>query len=241
MGDFQDLKLEYYGYMVCYYLHEKKFLDVAKSYLSMFNTKKVQEDQAQWEPILTAHASYLALSMFDNEQADMLLKLDSMEAKKLDKVPAFKQLKTFIRKELSPWPLPHEDVLRKHAVFQDSPHEGGAARWEMLRKRVVQHNIVTVSGYYDQITAARLCELLSLDGKETEKELSELVNGKFVYAKIDRPAGQIKFGQPPTYTDRLDDWSGGISKMLDLVENTCHLIQKEQMVHAARAKLKAKK
>lgn len=240
--DFQDLKLEYYGYMVCYYLHEKKFLDVAKSYFSMFNTKKVQEDQAQWEPILTAHASYLALSMFDNEQADMLLKLDSMEAKKLDKVPAFKQLvKTFIRKELSPWPLPHEDVLRKHAVFQDSPHEGGAARWEMLRKRVVQHNIVTVSGYYDQITTSRLCELLGLDAKETEKELSELVNGKFVYAKIDRPAGQIKFGQPPTYTDRLDDWSGGICKMLDLVENTCHLIQKEQMVHAARAKLKAKK
>lgn len=35
--------------------------------------------------------------------------------------------------------------------------------------------------------------------------------------------------------------SDSITKMLDLVENTSHLIQKEQMVHAGRAKLKGKK
>jgi len=80
-----------------------------------------------------------------------------------------------------------------------------------------------------------------LSEKEMETELSELVCSKFLHAKIDRPAGTIKFGEKQTYTDRLNDWSGSISKMLDLVENTCHLIQKEQMVHAARAKLKAKK
>jgi len=111
----------------------------------------------------------------------------------------------------------------------------------MLKKRNVQHNIKVVSEYYDQINTSRLCELLGLSDKETETELSELVCSKFVHAKIDRPAGRIKFGLPPTYTDRLNDWGGSISKMLDLVENTCHLIQKEQMIHAARAKLKAKK
>lgn len=61
---------------------------------------------------------------------------------------------------------------------------------------------------------------------------------KFVYAKIDRPDGIVKFGRKQTYTDNLNDWSDSISSMLDLVENTCHLIQKEQMVHAARDKLK---
>lgn len=86
-----------------------------------------------------------------------------------------------------------------------------------------------------------MCDLLGIDNKETEKELSELVSSKFVFAKIDRPAGIIKFGQKQTYTDRLQDWSGNISKMLDLVENTCHLIQKEQMIHDARKKLAAKK
>jgi len=240
--DFQELKLEYFGYMVKYYLHEKKYLDVAKSYLAMYNTKMVQDDEARWKPALTAYALYLGMAMFDNEQADMLNKVFTMEAKKLDKVPAFKQLvKTFIKEELAAWPLANEAELKSHEVFQDSPHEGGSARWDLLKKRIVQHNIKVISGYYDQIKTTRLCELLGLPDKETEAELSEMVQGKFVYAKIDRPGGTIKFGEKPTYTDTLNDWSGGISKMLDLVENTCHLIQKEQMVHAARAKLKAKK
>jgi 26S proteasome regulatory subunit N5 len=132
----------------------------------------------------------------------------------------------------------NEAELRSHQVFQG---EGGVDRWELLRKRVVQHNIKVVAEYYDQINTKRLCELLGLSQKETEAELSELVCSKFVFAKIDRPAGEIKFGKKLTHTDRLNDWSGSLSKMLDLVENTCHLIQKEQMVHAARAKLKAKK
>merc|ERR1711865_442806 len=133
------------------------------------------------------------------------------------------------------------DELRSHVVFQESPDEGGAARFAMLKKRVVQHNIKVVSEYYDEIHMKRLCELIDLGERETETELSELVCSKFVCAKIDRPAGKVRFGQRQTYTDRLNDWGGSISKMLDLVENTCHLIQKEQMVHAARSKLKGKK
>jgi len=126
-------------------------------------------------------------------------------------------------------------------VFQDTPYEGAEERWKLLRKRVVQHNIKVVSDYYDEIHTVRLCELIGLDDKEAEAELSELVCSKFVAAKIDRPGGFIKFGTKQTYTDRLNEWSGSISTMLDLVENTCHLIQKEQMVHAARSKLKPKK
>merc|ERR1712087_526594 len=167
---------------------------------------------------------------------------DTLEAKKLDKVPAFQQLvKIFLRKELAPWPLPSEADLRSHEVFQDSPNEGGGKRWDMLKKRVVQHNIKVVADYYEQIHTKRLCELIGLSDKETEAELSELVCSKFVFAKIDRPARTIKFGQKETYTDRLNTWSDSITQLLDRVENTCHLIQKEQMVHAARSKLKDKK
>jgi len=164
-----------------------------------------------------------------------------MEAKKLDKVPAFKQLlKVFLTKELAPWPVASEAEVKAHPAFQETPHAGGSARWDMLKKRVVQHNIKVISEYYDQIHTARFCELLGVSDAEAEKELSEMVCSKFVFAKIDRPAGQITFGQKQTYSDRLNDWSSSISKMLDLVENSCHLIQKEQMVHAARAKLKPK-
>lgn len=49
----------------------------------------------------------------------------------------------------------------------------------------------------------------------------------------------IRFGAKVSAPEKLNLWSQDISKMLDLVANTCHLIQKEQMVHAARAKAKA--
>merc|ERR1711865_1183660 len=109
---------------------------------------------------------------------------DTMEVKKLEKVPEFMRLlKLFLRKELTLWPLPDEAALKAHEVFQESPHPGGAERWELLRKRVVQHNIQVISGYYDEITTKRLNELLGLSDKEVELELSELVCSKFVHAK----------------------------------------------------------
>jgi len=240
--DFQDLKIRYNEYMVKYWLHEKDMMNVCKCYLAIFNTKLVKDDEAKWTEALTAHTLYLTLTQYDNEQEDMLNKLDTLEAKKLDKVPAFKQIiKIFLKKEVAAWPLENEAVLKAHPVFQESPHEGADKRWELLRKRIVQHNIKVISEYYGQIQMKRLCELIGLTEKEAESELSELVCSKFIHAKMDRPAGTIKFGQKQTYTDRLNDWSGSISKMLDLVENSCHLIQKEQMIHAARSKLKPKK
>merc|ERR1712154_320981 len=208
---------------------------------SIFNTPAVQADEKKWKPALTAHAIFLILAPYDNEQEDMLHKLDTLEAKKLDKVPVIQDLiRIFLRKEIAAWPLVQEGEVKGHPVFQDAPHEGGSARWDMLKKRIVQHNIKVISEYYEQIHTKRLCELIGLSDKEAEAELSELVCSKFTFAKIDRPAGTIKFGAKQTYTDRLNDWSGSISKMLDLVENTCHLIQKEQMVHDARKKLKPK-
>merc|ERR1712186_311987 len=185
---------------------------------------------------LTACVLYLVLAQYDNEQDDMLKKMDLIEVKKLEKVPIFQSLvKIFIRREIAAWPLAFEAELRSHPVFQDTPHEGATARWDMLKKRVVQHNIKVISEYYDKINMKRLCELIGLPDKEAEAELSELVCSKFVFAKIDRPARTIKFGQKETYTDRLNVWSDSITQLLDRVENSCHLIQKEQMVHAARA------
>eukprot|EP00812_Abedinium_dasypus_P000377 NODE_1044_length_1258_cov_372.035744.p1 GENE.NODE_1044_length_1258_cov_372.035744~~NODE_1044_length_1258_cov_372.035744.p1 ORF type:complete len:388 (+),score=178.03 NODE_1044_length_1258_cov_372.035744:118-1164(+) len=237
--DFQDLKLQYYEYLIQYWLHEGKYLDVSKSYLAIYKTKLTQEDESRWKPALRAYALYLALSPYDNEQSDMMHRLDTIEVKKLEKMPEVKQLvKTFLKKEIAPWPLADEAELLQNEAFTDSPHAGGAERWTLLRKRITQHNIKVISEYYDQIRTKRLCELLRLSDTEAEQELSELVCSKFVHAKIDRPAGTVKFGQKQTYTDRLNEWSGSITKMLDLVEDTCHLIQKEQMVHAARSKIK---
>merc|ERR1712113_759435 len=130
--DLQDCKVQYYKYMVQYWLHENKNLDVAKSYLAIFNTKSVQADEAQWKEALSAHVMYLTLAQYDNEQNDMLNKVLTVESKKLDKLPVFKQvIKIFLKNEIAAWPMADEKDIKLHPAFQDKPHEGAAARWDM--------------------------------------------------------------------------------------------------------------
>ncbi|CAL1134655.1 unnamed protein product [Cladocopium goreaui] len=70
----------------------------------------------------------------------------------------------FHRQAIVNWPLVDEAELKRHSVFQDgeSPHEGADERWQLLKKRVVQHNIKVISEYYEQIHTKRLCELVGL-------------------------------------------------------------------------------
>jgi len=51
-----------------------------------------------------------------------------------------------------------------------------------------------------------------------------------VYAKIDRPEDIVRFAPPQTPEAVLGDWAADVSKLLDLVETTTHLIHKEQMM-----------
>jgi 26S proteasome regulatory subunit N5 len=58
-----------------------------------------------------------------------------------------------------------------------------------------------------------------------------LVGAGSIYAKIDRPANIISFQKPQSPEELLTNWSSDISELLRLVETTCHLINKENMIH----------
>lgn len=79
----------------------------------------------------------------------------------------------------------------------------------------------------------RLTELLDLPLLTTERTLCKLVTDKSVYARIDRPAGIVDFRKKRNVNDVLNAWSGDVSKMLDLVEKTNHLVSKEYAMHEA--------
>lgn len=100
-------------------------------------------------------------------------------------------------------------------------------------------NIRVVANYYTRITLARLSQLLDLPISETESSLAALVTSGTIYAKIDRPAGIVNFEARRTNTDMLNAWSGDVGKLLDLVEKTTHLINKEQAVHRAGITIKS--
>jgi 26S proteasome regulatory subunit N5 len=233
--DFQDIKIQYYEYVIKLYLHEAKLLDVAKCYYALYGTKKVQEEDAKWREFLEFYILYLLAAPYDNEAVDLLNKVDAVEKKKLEKIPVFNDLvKSFLTQEIIPWPVPSEKELKAHKVFSDTPHAGGSSRWEKFQKRVVQHNLKVVSTYYTRINMSRLSEMLNLPMEELEQATSDFVTSKFLYARIDRPAGILTFGAKKTAEEHLNGYQADINKLLNLIEDSCHLIQKENMVHAAR-------
>jgi len=85
--------------------------------------------------------------------------------------------------------------------------------------------------YYTRITMKRMSELLDLPVEETEEFLSNLVVNKTVEAKTDRPAGIVNFTRSKDPNDILNEWSTHLSSLMQLVNQTTHLINKEEMVH----------
>lgn len=88
-----------------------------------------------------------------------------------------------------------------------------------------------VAGYYSHIRMERLAFLLSLSKEEAEKNLCDMVVNKHVWAKIDRPAGLVTFTPRKDPTELLNEWSHGIGELLELVNQVCHLIHRENVVH----------
>jgi len=129
-------------------------------------------------------------------------------------------------------PLSNElDVSSTEAERKEGA-SSGAARWNDLHKRIVQHNIRVIAGYYSRITSTRLSELLRLPVASTEILLSEMVSTKQLYGKIDRPRGIIEFQRPQAAAEVLNTYAADLSQLLQLVERTTHQINKEIMTHA---------
>jgi 26S proteasome regulatory subunit N5 len=121
--------------------------------------------------------------------------------------------------------------------------ERGKKYWERLRVRVIEHNIRVISRYYAQIRVERLAQLISVDVPAAEKHVSAMVSDASnehvkLVAKIDRPAGVITFkeGMKKSPNQLLQAWANDISKAVTLVEDTCHLVNREMMVHKLNVK-----
>ncbi|KUF85197.1 hypothetical protein AM588_10000840 [Phytophthora nicotianae] len=67
--------------------------------------------------------------------------------------------------------------------------------------------------------------------KLEKTDISTLVSDGSIYAKIDRPAKLVSFHRPLSPEEHLSNWSADISQLLRLVETTCHLVNKENMIH----------
>ena len=227
----EEYKVRFYELMTIYHRHKQDALALAQDYHAIYSTASIQTDAAKWQPALKATIVFLALSPFGNEQQDMMNHIVADDANNLEEIPVFaKTLQLFLRKEIIHYPMEGAAELEGIEEFAT---DGLAAHWhETFHRRIIQHNIRIVAGYYRQIRLDRLAQLLQLDVARTELEISSLVSDGVLYAKIDRPASIVRFLAPTSPEAVLTSWAADIDKLLHLVETTSHLINKENMTAA---------
>ncbi|KAL1987710.1 hypothetical protein VTN96DRAFT_2550 [Rasamsonia emersonii] len=233
--DVTDLKLRYYEQQIILAKHDHNYLAVCKHYRDVLDTESVEENPEQLRAVLARIIYYVVLAPYDNEQSDLLHRIQQDSRISLVPVEA-RLLKLFTVHELMRWPEIAETFgpqLCSTDVFDSQPNPADPdayIRWQDLRKRVIEHNIRVVARYYTRIQMGRLTELLNLNEDETEKYISDLVTSKTIYAKIDRPARIVNFAKPRDADDVLNEWSSNMKSLLGLLERIDHLITKEEMM-----------
>ncbi|XP_033630522.1 26S proteasome non-ATPase regulatory subunit 12-like [Asterias rubens] len=234
----QEQKLKFYRLMIEVDQHDGAYLDICRHYRAIYDTPIIKDDPSKWKEISKHVILYLVLSPFDNEQSDLIHRVAA--DKNLDEIPKYRDLlKCFTTQELMRWQQVcaiYEGELKKGStdslptdVFSDN--EQGKQRWNDLRNRVVEHNIRVMAKYYERITLQRMAELLELAESEAEEFLSNLVIKKTIYAKVDRLAGIVNFSPAKDPNEILNNWSSNLNELMQLVNKTTHLINKEEMLH----------
>lgn len=233
---YESLKLVYYKSLIKIGLHKGEYLEIAQYYQEIYNTPSVQENESLWSEALRHIVYFLILSPYGNLQNDLIhkIKLDT-KLRQLSEEESLINL--FTTNELMRWPNVSDRFHR--ALTADDVAFGSADKdihWEQLQKRVIEHNLRVISGYYSRITLSRLNELLDLTEAETESFISDLVNQGIIYAKVNRPAKIVNFEKPKDSSELLNDWSRNVDELLEQIETIGHLITKEEIMHGLKAK-----
>jgi len=234
-ADFQEEKVRFYRMMIRYYAFNKQYVDICRSYLSIYNTPVVKKQDGEWRAALKKAVVYICLSRFDNDQSDLSERIAADKA--LSELPAYQALlAAFLRKEIMSWPTLQQksaELLRKdHPEFT----ENNGQLFETLEKRVVEHNIRIIAVYYRRISLERMAQHINQSRDDTELAVSELVNAKMIYAKIDRPSGIISFRAPQNAMDLMESWATGIKSLLTKMDSVAQLTHRELVIHGQMAK-----
>jgi len=70
--ELEDAKIRFHTLLVRIYSHESKYLDICKSYHAIYDTPKIQADEAQWSKYLQLIVVYVCVASHDNEQSDLM-------------------------------------------------------------------------------------------------------------------------------------------------------------------------
>jgi 26S proteasome regulatory subunit N5 len=229
---FENVKISFYSMMIEYYIKEKNAWEICQCYYKIYDTNITKNDQGKLKESLESCVIFLILSKYDNHTSDMMHRLKLLNDTEENNL-CINTLTLFTTHEIIPYPFNGQELLENHGCFIKSfiDQETITEFKKSFHIRVIQHNIRTVSKYYKKMDLFKLGNMLGLDADNLEKHLSDMAGSGDVYLKIDRPNNIVSFIEPAVPETVLSDWSSDMDKLLGLMENTCHLINREEMVN----------
>lgn len=239
--EYEALKIRFYQLMIVIDKTEN-YLNTSRHYQSINNTELIKLDESKDErmKLMALAIVFCILAPFDNEKSDMMARL--MKHKRIAEVPVYRQLlKEYTTIELINWytmKAQYKKELIATGIFDVSAPEG-LKYWKDLRTATIEHNIKVFATYYQRAYLSHMSEFLDINIDETEKHLCNLIVNKSIKAKIDRLTGIVTFNQQRSATEKptnscqhdnvvLNDYLQQVSTLMKLIDNTSHLINKEE-------------
>eukprot|EP00759_Apiculatamorpha_spiralis_P007227 PhF_6_TR14253/c1_g1_i1/m.22888/K03035/PSMD12, RPN5; 26S proteasome regulatory subunit N5 len=234
--DARTLRDQYFRLMIEYYTHLQSYHHIAMCWWELFTCHNQTDADMLRNAILYLILAPPATPKDVSEGAECtafsavvkeVVRVDWL--KKLSQVPiiADTQLPQLIEVFTGPEWIQADVFTSQFSWFLNAdavkPHT------LLIKQRLVEHNLLIISKHYTRCRLSKVSQLVSLSQSEVEAVIMNLVSMAMMYAKIDRVKGIVVFRQPSQGVKDMEEWSQGIDKVMKLLNETCHLIQKERM------------
>ena len=247
---FELLKIRFFRLMIEYFMHEKKYIDVSKSYKTLYDFVKsindklidIEKNNKEIKPKIIEN--YLKINkendlkkLFENyvlflsicppelETKNMLNELIIKYKKELDKD---ENILYIVEKRLSDDIILIDNNLfnkyKDYEIFKKNPD-----LIKLFRKHWIQHDLSLFEKFFAKIHIKRINDMTLVPVDEIEKEIADMVVNNYIYAKINRIEKIVNFRKKTDYHDVLDNFNSDMDNMLKKIEETCHLINKEYL------------
>jgi len=217
-------------------------LDCAKAYQTMFDVinkaepelaTKLDADGSLKSKFFQNFVIYLLIAPYDNAKVDLMNVLESLYARDLEKNDL---LSRFVHKLLTYELMPMNEAEIEGQMSAFDPFidttENNKAHMRDFVRQLIQHNLRVIEKYYSKIKISTLSRLIGVPDDRAETEICDMVVNKRISARINRMDRQVTFKKKNRNVEgMLGDWNTDIKTMLDKIEQTCHLINRENIVH----------
>jgi 26S proteasome regulatory subunit N5 len=245
----EKLKWEFYDMMIRYYMHEEKYIEVSKCYKilhdflkemeiklssSVTNSKQSFENCqslfSQNRKVFTFvnYVMYLAICPPELETKNMFNQLNLHYKKDLEEN---EDILNIVKKRLSDEIVYVDnrfiELYKNYPIFQEVEYREKHVK--LFRKYWIQHNIVIFEKFFSQVRLNRIATMIGTGKDEVETEIADMVINGYIYAKINRIQSTVNFRRKQETGDKLNDLNYDLARMLEKIENTCHLIHKENL------------